>query len=124
MTNTPTEPQARENLLRYVNAWCEATGNKPISAGRYAHSDPNFFTDLASRHKRWLKDGKPDRVETDRKGSFTFRVYDRLVNWFENPANWNGKFPDKLPKLNDLGHYEKRKRNGSEIPADKIIHDF
>jgi hypothetical protein len=103
MQISPIEPAARENLIRLVEAWCAATGNKLITAGRYAHSDPRFFVDLIARHKKWIKQGKPLRIDADRKGSFTARLYDKMVTWFYDLSHWpEGTTYDSFPELNDL----------------------
>lgn len=106
----PIEPIARGNLIRLAEAWCEATGNSILTAGRYAHGDPPFFKDLIVRHRQWIRDCKPDRIEGDRKGSVTFRVYDKIRAWFT--ANWPPDTP--FPVLDDIFHNPKGATNGKE----------
>lgn len=109
-TIDPIEPAARGNLIRLAEAWCAATGNSILTAGRYAHGDPPFFKDLIARHKKWMRDCKPDRIEGDRKGSVTFRVYDKILAWFT--SNWP---PDAaFPTLDDIFHNQKGTTNGKE----------
>ena len=114
MQIAPIEPAARENLIRLAEAWCDATGNKLITAGRYAHSDPRFFVDLIARHKRWIKQGKPARLDEDRKGSMTLRLYDRILAWFYDLGNWpDGTTYDSFPELNYIHPKTPRGPNGS-----------
>ena len=100
MDISPIEPAARENLIRLAQAWCEATGNTIMTCGRYAHGDPPFFIDMIARQKKWIKQGKPHRVDSDRKGSVTFRVYDKVLAWFK--SSWPADAP--FPELDDLYH--------------------
>lgn len=115
MQISPIEPIARENLIRVAEAWCAATGNRLITAGRYAHSDPRFFVDLVARHKRWINQGKPARVDEDRKGSVTFRLYDKILAWFK--GNW----PEGavFPALNDFTHHSHEEQHGEKTAGPK-----
>ena len=92
------EAPSRENLIRLAQAYSKAMGINIATVSRQAHGDSPFIDGLIARHKRWIKDGKPPRADSDSKGSFTTRVYDRMVRWFI--AHW----PDgvELPPLNDL----------------------
>jgi hypothetical protein len=113
------EPQARRNLMLLANAWCAATGNNLRTASQYLRADPFFFANIAKRLS------ETSRKHGDKTGSFTFRIYDRTVAWFYDPANWPervriGKNVDgepiyrpfrlsDIPEIEDLGHH-KRKR--------------
>jgi len=68
------EPQARRNLLKLSETYAEATGYKLATVSRNAHGDPRFFDTLK----------RGDRTGT--RGSFTFRVYYKIITWFH--SNW------------------------------------
>jgi len=85
------EPQARKNLLRLAETYAEAKGYKLATVSRRAHGDPRFFDSLKEQEQRGER--------TDSKGSFTIRVYSKLITWFY--SNW----PEiEFPELHDLTH--------------------
>jgi hypothetical protein len=73
-STTPLEPAARENLIRLAKLYSGCTGYTLQTIARYAHGNPRFLPDLVDRH------GAGKRC--DKEGSFTFRKYDELVEWF------------------------------------------
>ncbi len=79
------EPQARYNLLRLAHLYSNATRDKLIKISRRAHGDPRFFDMLLAEQRK--------KQRTNSKGSFTYRVYDKIVKWFLD--NWpeNADFP-------------------------------
>ncbi len=112
----PIEPAARENLIRLAQSHCKATGNTLMTLGRYAHGDPPFFKDLIARHAKWERLGRPDRVDADRKGSFTFRVYDKVLAWFYNLGNWpEGTTFADFPPLNKIHQTNEDQHGTTEI---------
>ena len=101
------EPQARRNILRLVETYCEATGFKVSGVSRRAHGDAGFFDLLKNQEQKHRKFGH----RTDKKGSVTLRVYDQLISWFT--TNWP---PDtEFPELHDLMHSPKKL--ASEAPS-------
>jgi hypothetical protein len=107
MDISPLEPTARRNLVRLAQAYANAAGSKKprsmLTVSRYAHGDPHFFDDLIAREEQG--GGRDDPA--DRRGSFTFRVYDKVLAWFK--SNWPSDAV--FPMLDDLQH-SKRGRNG------------
>jgi hypothetical protein len=100
------EPQAQRNLLMLASRWCYATGNTMTTCANYSGLDPAFFEELAKRSGP----RKPD----DKKGSFTFRIYDRTVAWFHDLKNW----PDKIDsgRKDEWGKVIYRKFQPTDIP--------
>jgi hypothetical protein len=101
MQPSKIERQAQANLIRIAEAWCAATGRSLDAAGRLVKGDQRFFHDIKKRC------AAGDRQPGDREGSVTFRVYDDIVEWFNNISNWPEELAYKIPKLADLSHNPK-----------------
>lgn len=101
---SPLERQAQANLIRLAKWWQEATGWSLSTLSRKAHSDPRFFDSLIERHES-------GKERSDKSGSVTFRIYDRMILWFYNPDNYpNGKVPPV--GLVHISHKPRKKHNG------------
>lgn len=72
------EQPLRDNLIALARAYAKARGNGLSSVSTQAAGDGRFFDALAERTGA--------RKANDRRGSFTVRKYDQLVEWFS--ANW------------------------------------
>jgi hypothetical protein len=104
----PIEKLAIANLLALADAWCAATNSAISTVGKYAQSDPRFFTTLRDRY-----DALPN---ADNRGSCTFRIYDKVIAWFGDHSNWPAdaeipSVPYPLePKEHDYGKSSERPR--------------
>jgi hypothetical protein len=102
------ERQQQANLVRLAERWQEITGWELSTLSRRAHSDPRFFEALFERYKS----GTQRTGIVRDSGSFTVRIYDKLLVWFYDPANYpNGE----VPPLNFvyISHKPRRKQNGT-----------
>ena len=89
MEPASAERWAQSDLIWLARIWCDKTGNKMSATGRRIVKDSKFFPNLIDRYEAGAR--------YDTQGSFTLRVYDKVVAWFHNPANWpDGTIPSEL----------------------------
>lgn len=105
MKHAEIEPQMRRNILKLAVAYAEAKKLKLATLSRQAHGDPPFFDRLKKDEAAYQKVGH----RVDSRGSFTARVYDKLILWFDErwPAD------TEYPELDDLFHQPKGTKNGT-----------
>lgn len=91
------EPQARRNLLKLAEVYCDAVrigaDKRPMrltTLSRKASGDHRLFDALKAEERRYQAVGH----RTNKKASVTLRVYDQLILWFS--VHWppDTEFPE------------------------------
>lgn len=96
------EQTLRQNLLTLARVYCRAEGRK-LSGVSWAVAGDNRFLDA-------LAERSGSRKANDRRGSFTVRKYDQIVEWFS--ANWPDGVAWPALAVPDVSRPKRRAENG------------
>lgn len=103
MKQPDLEPLQRRHLIELAGTYAKVNKLKLATVSRQAHGDPPFFDRLKADERTYQKVGQ----RTNKKGSFTARVYDKLVSWFYERWPPGADYPEI-----DITSFIERKLNG------------